>query len=175
MQKKQWRESNPEKAEGEKTGVQWMAGRLLRRSGSDDGRAGERRELAANPSFSARSKALSRRTNKSSELIMSSCGTTAVKSFLFVRGWTGEGLFFMFCLQLSIRCGKFVWMNQGFLFLFSSKAFSRRTNKSSELIMSSCKATAIKSFLFVCGWIRGRFVLYVLSAVVHPLRKVCLE
>jgi len=35
--------------------------------------------------------------------------------------------------------------------------------------MSSCKATAIKSFLFVCGWIRGRFVVYVLSAVVHPL------
>ena len=42
------------KAEGEKTGVLWTAGRLLRRSGSDDGKASERRELARTPSFSAK-------------------------------------------------------------------------------------------------------------------------
>lgn len=41
------------KAEGEKTGVRWTHGRLLRRSDSDDGKAGERNEPARNPSFSA--------------------------------------------------------------------------------------------------------------------------
>jgi len=36
----------------------------------------------------------------------------------------------MFCLQLSIRCGKFVWNNRGFLFLISLIALSRAIESS---------------------------------------------
>ncbi len=44
------------KADVEKASVRWTVVRHLRRSDSDDGRAGERRELAATPSYSAKTK-----------------------------------------------------------------------------------------------------------------------